>query len=119
MSNQINRINRYSVIIAIAWTAFMLCSFAWYYYLQKGNDLEIARAQARVAFEKDSLYRQWAGSHGEMYVPVTKQTVPSPDLSHVPERDITTPSGRPLTLVNPAWMMRQVYKMAGTDKQLM
>jgi len=31
-----------------------------------------------------------------------------PHLSHIPERDITTPSGKKLTLMNPAYMLRQL-----------
>jgi signal transduction histidine kinase len=43
-------------------------------------------------------------------------TSPNPNLAHVPERDITTPSGRRLTLVNPACMMRQLYNLAGIEE---
>ncbi|MGE4497432.1 MAG: histidine kinase dimerization/phosphoacceptor domain -containing protein, partial [Deferribacterales bacterium] len=37
---------------------------------------------------------------------------PNPYLSHVQDRDIITESGRKLTLVNPAYMSRQVFEMA-------
>jgi PAS domain S-box-containing protein len=53
--------------------------------------------------------------HGGVYVPVTDKTRPNPYLGHLPERDITTPSGRALTLMNPAYMMRQVHEL---DKEL-
>lgn len=49
--------------------------------------------------------------HGGVYVPVTAETPPNPYLKHVPERDIATPSGRELTLVNPAYMTRQVHEL--------
>jgi two-component system, NtrC family, sensor kinase len=48
--------------------------------------------------------------HGGVYVPVTEQTPPNPHLKQIFERDITTPSGRKLTLVNPAYMTRQVFE---------
>ncbi len=48
--------------------------------------------------------------HGGVYVPVTERTVPNPYLD-VPERDITTPSGRRLTLMNPAYMTREVHDL--------
>jgi PAS domain S-box-containing protein len=45
-----------------------------------------------------------------VYVPVTEDTPPNPKLAHIPERDITTPSGRVLTLINPAYMVRQLME---------
>ena len=43
-------------------------------------------------------------------MPVSETTPPNPYLSHVSERDIATPSGRKLTLLNPAYMLRQVQE---------
>ena len=62
-------------------------------------------------FYKDLLYRQWNADHGGAYVPVTPTTSPNPYLIHVNERDISTPSGIALTLINPAYMTRQVYEL--------
>jgi PAS domain S-box-containing protein len=74
--------------------------------------MELARVQARASFEKDFAYRLWCLKYGGVYVPVSEDTQPNPHLSGVPERDITTPSGRSLTLVNPAYMIRKVSEMA-------
>ena len=41
-------------------------------------------------------------------MPATERTPSNPYLSHVSERDVTTPSGRRLTLMNPAYMLRQI-----------
>ena len=65
-----------------------------------------------MALEKDLLYRRWAARQGGVYVPESSWTPPNPHLSHIPERDITTPSGRRLTLMNPAYMTRQVFDQA-------
>lgn len=43
-----------------------------------------------------------------MYVPADKRTPPNEHLAHVEERDIVTPSGKKLTLMNPAYMLRQM-----------
>ena len=118
MPTQIIPIRRYAIFLALAWTIAIACSFSWVYYLQDRNILEIARAEARVAFEKDTLYRKWAASHGGMYVPVDRTTTPNPDLAHIPERDIVTPSGKALTLMNPAYMTRQVFELAGREKAM-
>ncbi|GAG33923.1 unnamed protein product, partial [marine sediment metagenome] len=78
----------------------------------KQKTLEAARIQARTAHAKDVIYRRWNAGYGGVYVPVTKKTQPNPYLSGIPERDITTPSGRTLTLINPAYMTRQVHELA-------
>jgi PAS domain S-box-containing protein len=48
-------------------------------------------------------------------VPVTPDLPPNPYLSEIPERDITTPSGRKLTLINPPYMFRQMSKMISEE----
>ena len=69
---------------------------------------EIALIEARAYLNKDQALRLWAASHGGVYVPVSKRTPPNPYLVNVPERDIRTPQGQQLTLMNPAYMIRQV-----------
>ena len=46
-----------------------------------------------------------------MYVPASEQTPPNPYVAHVEERDISTPSGRTLTPLNPAYMTREVHEL--------
>jgi len=119
MPTQILRIRRYALIMTLAWTFSIACSFAWLYYQESRSILEIARAEARVAFEKDALYRKWAASQGGIYVPADEKTPPNPDLAHIPERDIVTPSGKVLTLMNPAYMTRQVFELADKEKAML
>jgi signal transduction histidine kinase len=71
---------------------------------------ELAIAEARAYLNKDQASRLWAASHGGVYVPVSEKTQPNPFLSHLPERDIQTPGGKSLTLMNPAYMIRQVME---------
>ena len=54
--------------------------------------------------------QRWVSSHGGVYVPVTEDTPPNPNLVHVKERDIETATGRQLTLMNAAYVMRQLYE---------
>ena len=68
----------------------------------------VARAEARSHFNKDQAIRYWAASHGGIYVPTNDRTPPNPYLSHLPQRDIQKPDGIPLTLMNPAYMIRQM-----------
>lgn len=64
-----------------------------------------------LLFEKDINYRQWNASHGGLYAPISESTLPNEYLE-VPERDVVTTSGIALTLINPAYMTRQVHELA-------
>lgn len=103
---------QYAGFLAVLWTLFIGFSCFWDVRSAKNALNTIATAEARTAIERDILFRRWGSSHGGVYVPVTGATPPNPHLSHVPERDISTPSGRKLTLLNPAYMVRQVYELA-------
>jgi signal transduction histidine kinase/ActR/RegA family two-component response regulator len=97
----------YAATAIVVWTMVALGSFlAYARHVRAGVDA-LAAAHARAAFQKDLAYRRWVVERGGVYVPADERTPPNPYLS-VPERDITTPSGRRLTLVNPAYMVRQV-----------
>jgi PAS domain S-box-containing protein len=99
---------RNTVLGIIIWTLIIALSFIWNIYSAKEGTKELAKNEARVNFNKDYAFRLWVAKHGGVYVPATKDTPPNPNLSHVPERDIKTPSGRQLTLMNPAYMFRQL-----------
>lgn len=72
--------------------------------------MELAQKEATTIFNKDKAFRLWGTKHGGVYVPVTQETSPNPALSHIPERDIVTASGKRLTLLSPAYMMRQIME---------
>jgi len=101
----------YTAIAVFGWTVFVVAVLSWNIYYHKIGTLEIARNHAQESFDKDLVHRRWAAKHGGVYVPITKDTPPNPYLSHIEERDITTPSGRQLTLMNPAYMTRQVLEL--------
>jgi PAS domain S-box-containing protein len=98
-------------VIAVVWTAFIFTSLAYHYLDSRKHIVGLAHEAASERLQKDLLYRYWAAGHGGVYVPVTPATPPNPYLSHVKERDIMTPSGKQLTLVNPAYMTRQVHEL--------
>ncbi len=101
-------LKRYSVIIIICWTVIIVVSFLWNYYQIKEWTKKVALEVAQAYFEKDIAFRLWGASHGGVYAPVSDWSPPNPYLKHVPERDIITPSGKKLTLINPAYMFRQM-----------
>ena len=100
----------YVWLAAAVWTAIVGGSLVWSSYQLRDTILALALTQVRVAHEKDVVYRRWNALHGGVYVPVSETTTPNPYL-HVPERDLLTPSGQRLTLVNPAYMTRQVHEL--------
>lgn len=97
--------------MAVLWTIFMTAVPVWHCRRERTRTYELARVQARSAIEKDIVYRQWAAERGGVYVPANDKTPPNPFLGGHPERDLVTPSGRRLTLVNPAYMTRQVHEL--------
>lgn len=101
-------VHRYAVYMGLVWTILIVCLGLWMYLNEKHETRERVIAEALAHFNKDKAFRLWGASHGGVYVPVTEKTSPNPFLSHVPERDIVTPSGRKLTLINPAFAHRQI-----------
>ncbi len=110
-----SHLRRYLWLLLSFWTVAVGVSFVWNIYCINRETAEMALSTANIAVEKDILYRSWAAGHGGVYVPVTDRTPPNPYLAHLEERDITTPSGRKLTLLNPAYMTRQVFEL-GKDQ---
>jgi len=99
-------------LVSLCWTLLILLLAGWDYYHARQSALNSARTAARHSYAKDLTFRKWATGHGGLYAPVTPGNPPNDDLAHIPERDIVTPSGRPLTLINPAYMLRQIHELA-------
>ncbi len=104
------RLLSYTLGVAVLWSLLIAISLIWNIKSEKAGTLDVARIEARTAFEKDVIYRRWNAAQGGIYAPVTEKTQPNPYLD-VPERDITTPLGKKLTKINPAYMTRQVHEM--------
>jgi len=90
----------------------ILISFFWNSYKVESLLLDQARTELRANFFKDQTFRMWATKHGGVYVPVTESQKPDPYVEFLSERDVVTPSGRLLTLINPALMVRQFNELA-------
>ncbi len=109
------QLERYVWASAVVWTVVVAASLMWNVVQVKQESLEAARIQARAAYEKDVIYRRWNAGHGGVYVPMTEMTQSNPYLSEIADRDITTPLGKQLTLMNPAYMTRQVHELAAKE----
>ena len=102
-------------IIACVWIVVIAVSYGLDLHQEEHSVLTTAGVEARSHFEKDLVYRRWAAQHGGVYVPRSERTPPNPYLDHLPERDVTTTAGAQMTLVNPAYMTRQVHELAATQ----
>jgi PAS domain S-box-containing protein len=108
--NLFHPLKYFSWVLVLLWTAFIIASLFWNLHEQREKILKIALNSAELTLGKDVIYRRWAASHGGVYVPVSDRTPPNPYLN-IPNRDVTTSSGLSLTLVNPAYMTRQVNEL--------
>ena len=102
------RITKYTWWILTAWTLILLGIFANDLSTLKEATHNLAVKEARAHLQKDEAFRFWATTHGGFYVPANERTPPNPYLAHILERDIETPSGEQLTLMNPAYAVRQM-----------
>ncbi|MDH3359560.1 MAG: PAS domain S-box protein, partial [Desulfobulbaceae bacterium] len=101
-----------AMLISWGWTLIVFFSLMGNLYQHNRETEAIVLNVARTHLEKDVLFRNWIVRHGGVYAPVTDETPPNPYIKpdDVSERDIVTPSGRVLTLINPAYMIRQLYQ---------
>jgi diguanylate cyclase (GGDEF)-like protein/PAS domain S-box-containing protein len=95
----------------LLWTGLILLSGFGNLRLKHQLIHDLALAEAKGSYNKDLAYRRWASQKGGIYVP-RHTTLPNPYLQHLPDRDVTTASGLDLTLVNPAYMTREVLELA-------
>ncbi|MBW1790321.1 MAG: DUF3365 domain-containing protein, partial [Deltaproteobacteria bacterium] len=103
-------LEKYSWYVVAAWSIVVSCFLLIGIFHIQHNKQEMIENEARANFNKDQALRLWATTHGGVYVPVTEETPPNPYLSHVKDRDIKTPDGKALTLMNPAYMLRQTME---------
>ncbi|OFZ18692.1 MAG: hypothetical protein A2X94_14390 [Bdellovibrionales bacterium GWB1_55_8] len=102
----------------IGWTALVVLTALAHLYSTYSHLKDRARTEARTAIQIDWTYRLWSSSHGGVYVPVSDKSPPNANLAHIPERDIISKSGTKLTLLNPAYMTRQVHEMKLLERKV-
>lgn len=95
---------------AIALVITLVIGFSSYWNAKNihRENFKLALTEAKANWFKDDAFRQWATRHGGVYVISDERTPPSPALAHIPRRDIKVDEETQLTLMNPAYMMRQL-----------
>lgn len=105
------------IAIAVSWTLVIISLIIWNTWSHELTTTDIILSQARAFFRQVVMTRSWNAMHGGVYVPVTAHTPPNPYLD-VPNRDVKTTDGMDLTLVNPAYMTRQLSEIASHEESL-
>jgi|GEM_PF-1638294 len=101
-------LRRFIAVLLLFWTMIVALMFVWSARQQIQQVRSVALAEARSYINRDEVFRLWVASHGGVYVPVDERTPPNPLLAHVPERDLVTSVGTRLTLMNSAYILRQI-----------
>lgn len=108
---------RYWPIPLLLWAALVLSSLVWNLEQAEDKVFHLATDRAHFVFKMIESVRLWNTGHGGVYAPTDEKTPPNPYLE-VPERDIYTPSGKALTLINPAYMTRQLIDVVSEKSEL-
>ena len=109
--NILNTTYRQAAFVIFVWTVVVIASLAWGAYGHRHEALNIAYQNAITTITKDIAFRDWVASHGGVYVAPTEQTPPNPYLHFLPERDVVTTTGKKLTLMNPAYVLREAQSL--------
>jgi PAS domain S-box-containing protein len=99
------------------WTAAIVAAFWLDARAREAATIEIAQSEARVAWRKDVAWRAMVAKLGGVYAEVTTLTPPNQYLK-ADERDITTPRGKSLTLLNPSYLTRLVHASEMASQQV-
>jgi diguanylate cyclase (GGDEF)-like protein/PAS domain S-box-containing protein len=101
-----NLFRKYGLVL-VGWSVLVAASLAWNLHHEGRNTLNSASAAARASINKDIIFRKWVASHGGVYVTPSERTPPNIYLNQ-PDRDVVTSTGKPLTLMNPAYALREM-----------
>ncbi len=104
----------YAMGIVGAWTIVAIAIIALDISLERKQAVETAQTHARSDLKRDVIYRQWNAAYGPIYAPISKDIRPNQYLD-MPSRDATTTTGKKLTQINPAYMSRLVFELAGRE----
>ncbi len=94
----------------LIWTVMLIGLLVGAIDKETKHVIDLALKEARTNFNKDLAMRHWITSRGGVYVEVEKGASPSPYLAQIPDRDIETPAGKRLTLLDPSTLLRQVME---------
>ena len=107
----LKQLRLWCVAALIFWSLLLNGSLCLYVKHEWQSVEFIGKKIGLTAVNKDYVYELWNAHNGGVYAPVNDRNQPNPYLNGVADRDIITPSGKKLTLINPAHMTRQAYRL--------
>ena len=105
--------DRYGLGVLAAWTAGLLLLLGMFLYFHHRETVQEALAAARNASRMVLTFRTWDAWLGGVYADAAR-VVPNPYLTNS-DGDLTTTTGRRLSLVNPTCMSRMVFDALGQE----
>jgi len=103
--------------VVIFWSVLATLSYSWQYTMLETGALEMATMRGRLVISMVQITRAWNASHGGVYAVITPQSPANPYLNH-PDKFAETRLGKQLTLINPAYMTRQINTLLAAQTDL-
>jgi len=100
-------VRRYALLLALVWTLAVIGSLVWNIYRHTENFKESAYNEAVAYLNQDNAFRLWVTSQTGLYVSADS-TPSNPYLAFRSDRDVTTTSGKKLTMLSHAYILRQI-----------
>jgi diguanylate cyclase (GGDEF)-like protein len=95
----------------VVWTLLVALSLSWSAYTAYLHADETATQRGRDLFSMIEITRAWNAGLGAIYAIRSERATPNPYLRN-PNRDLDTEQGIRLTMINPAYMTRQISELA-------
>lgn len=108
---------RWWPLLIIFWAVVAAISYSSHIRDLENYAHTMAALRGRLVFEIIETTRLWVAQHGGVYAPTTVETPSNPHLE-VPEKDIVSPAGKPLTKINPAYMTRQLGELVAKERDM-
>ena len=98
-------------LLLTGWCLTVLTSLGWNTKHTQQEHLNFLQDTARLIFDHVTLVREWNANHGGVYVPITESSPPNQYLE-IDNREIVVDDKLTLTMINPAYMTRQIAELA-------
>ena len=112
-----NLFTHYRFVAIFIWLLAVASSLAWNRVDNIREKNEIAHETARAFFEQIIASRRWNLMHGGVYVYTTEHSPLNPFLPKE-KQSIRDAHGRQLTMINPAYMTRQIADITQKEGQV-
>lgn len=104
-------------LVVAYWAVFIGTAYLWQYQRLQADAVEMATLRGRLVYSMVQITRAWNAGHGGLYAAITPDSPANPYLEH-PDKFAETSKGKKLTLINPAYMTRQINTLLASQTDL-